>query len=766
MKEIIQYLLRRKTRTLLTMLAVTVGIFAVTTVGGITEALEQTIQTLEDDALRRITIHTEDYSPVADASLRELRRVPGVAGITENLFGEVNKREEGMVTISVNPESFIATRSDLPGLEYEPPTTGSSLWAGRLPASRTETVITWALAQSRGLALGDTLLIQEQPFTVVGIWEDAATVTGRTAYINYDAAEDLLGENRYYSSMIYVIPQPGAEVEQVAQQLEVAAPEIKADSPAEMVAQSRQQVLIFTLIVGASGLISLLIGTFTIVNTMIVSVQERRQEIGLKKALGADDAHILGEVITEAVLIAGLGGLLGMVGGAGAGTLGNAWLIQQIGSRLFLLTPRLAVGVVAFSAVMGVIAGVYPAWRAAQLDPIVALRGLGSAAVYAGRGFKRLLYLVARNARTILTIGGITIGIFALVLLGSLSEALNTSINNVTNGTQNLFMITPERADVAVGRSLARSLRALDGVQDVILTGNGELELKFSRNAEDSEEAKKTTIWAHESDHGDWGFAMPVRNRLAQGRFFAPDALDELVVGAGLAEIKGIAVGDTLWIKERPFTVVGIWRKIPFDVFGHDNAAFMSLEALSRLQNSDSVGGVAIRAASAADFARLKAQVELEYPGVDIMATDDIFGSVKQALGTLFGVMGAIFSIAVFVGSVSVANTMVIAVNEQVPQIGLKKALGAEDGDILAEVLLDAAKLGAAGGVLGVALAWIAALIINPLVKAQAEMDILHVSPRLVVAGILFSLVLGMAAGLWPARRAARLDPVIALHAE
>lgn len=109
---------------------------------------------------------------------------------------------------------------------------------------------------------------------------------------------------------------------------------------------------------------------------------------------------------------------------------------------------------------------------------------------------------------------------------------------------------------------------------------------------------------------------------------------------------------------------------------------------------------------------------------------------------------------------------MVIAVNEQVPQIGLKKAVGAENGDILAEVLLQAAQLGLVGGAIGVALAWIATLLINPLVKAQVEIDILHLSPRLVVGGLIFSLVLGMLAGLLPARRAAQLDPVVALHAE
>lgn len=765
MRDIIRYLWRRKTRTALTVLAVIVGIFAVTAVGGITEQLESTIRTTEQDALRRITVNSRDYAPVTDAGIRQLRRLPGVAGITESVYDFLKDQdEEAMIQISVNPQLFMATRSDIPGLEYEPPTFGLQLWGGRLPQSRTETVITWALAQARDLELGDQLIIRERPFTVVGIWEDAATMDSPIAVIDYGAAEDLLGATGLLRS-VYVIPLPGVDPEALARRIEEDMPELQADSPTEMLAQARQQMLLFSLIVGASGIISLLIGTFTIVNSMIVSVQERRQEIGLKKALGAEDRHILTEVVAEAVLIAGLGGLVGMLLGAGVGWLANRVLVQQLGTRLFLLTPRLALGVVAFSAVMGVIAGAYPAWRAARMDPIVALRGLGEGASYAGRGLGRLIYLIRRNARGILTIGGIAIGIFALVLLGSLSEALNTSLSNVTEGTRHLFMVTPKRADVATGRGMGRALQTLDGVQDVILTNTGEVTFNFDGSVGE-ENSKKVQVWAHESLHGDWGFAMPVRNRLGQGRFFTPGSTDELVLGAGIAELKGLEVGATVWIEERPFTVVGIWRKIPFDVFGHDNAAFMSLEALSRIQSGPEVAGVAIRAASEQDFQQLRAWVEREFSAVDLIATDDIFGSIRQALATLFAVMGGIFSIAVFVGAVSVANTMVIAVNEQIPEIGLKKAVGAEDGDILAEMLLQAAKLGAVGGIMGVALAWLATLVINPLVKAQLEMDILHLSPRLAVAGLLFSLVLGMIAGLLPARRAAQLDPVVALHAE
>jgi putative ABC transport system permease protein len=517
-------------------------------------------------------------------------------------------------------------------------------------------------------------------------------------------------------------------------------------------------------VVGASGILSLLIGTFTIVNSMVVSVQERRREIGLKKALGAEDGHILGEVVAEAILIAGLGGVLGVLGSAMAGAIANPLLMGKLGSRLFLLTPRLSLGTVAFSVVMGVIAGLFPAWRAARLDPVIALRG-GGGALYAGRGFKRLVYLIRRNARSILTVGGIAIGIFALVLLGSLTEALNSYIHDVDAATNDLLLVSPESSDVPMGRSTARVLKRLPGVVDVILTNTAELPTNFT-GAEDGEEIK-TRFWAHESETGDLGMSMPVRNEIAQGRMVAPGSTDEVVLGAGLAETHHLRVGDTIRIQRREFKVVGIWRRIAFDIGGHDMSTFITIAALERILNQSSgIGAVAVRAVSPETAQALRETIETELPGLTVQTTGEVLGEIQRIFAGLIAVMGGIFSIAVFVGGVSVINTMVIAVNERTREIGLKKALGAEDGDILAEVLLDAAKLGALGGVLGNALAWIAVLLINPLLKAHAGLDMLNLSPRLALAAAVFSLLLGMGAGFLPARRAARLDPVIALRTE
>lgn len=763
MKEVFFYLWRRKVRTLLTMLAIVVGIFAVTAVGGINGALQAEIRSVENDALQRIQIYTKDYSLIPDSTVRHVRRIEGVAGVIESIYGDLKKPEEQAVRISINPEMFIAQRADDPALTFEHPVSGTSLHAGRLPqlSSRTETAITWAMAQKRDLSIGDTLMIREHAFEVVGIWEDVPT-DAPAAIISYPAGEELL-PNPY--RQVSIVPNGDADPEAVAERVEAEFSEINAMSPAEAVKQARQQVLIFSLVVGASGIISLLIGTFTIVNTMIVSVQERRQEIGLKKALGAEDRHILREIILEAVLIAGIGGILGMSCGAIAGNLFNTWVVSKIGSRLFMLSPWLAGGVILFSIFMGVIGGLYPAWRASRVDPVIALRG-GENATYAEKGIKRLIYLIRRNGRAILTVVGIAIGIFTLVLLGSLAEAVNGYMREVSNGMRNLLIVYPDRGGVPYGETTARLLRDHPGVHDVIRGMDEEIPTAFHDHPDDGGETKEIGVVARESRTGDWGLTRPVETELAEGRMFTPDSTDEVVLGPDLVKTHQVGVGDTIYIDKQPFKIVGVWRKIPFDVAGNDTSAYISMRAMERLLGPNTLGMLSIRTTSPQTEAELREWIPLALPGMKIESATEILGQVQSVFGSLLAAMGGIFAISVFVGGVSVANTMIIAVNEKVPEIGLKKAVGADDLDVLAEVLLSAARLGATGALIGIGLATLGVLIINPLVSAQAGIEILTLSPSLLIGSLVFGVVLGMISGAFPARRAAQLDPVVALHAE
>jgi len=121
------------------------------------------------------------------------------------------------------------------------------------------------------------------------------------------------------------------------------------------------------------GRIALLVGGMSIINTMAMSIAERTREIGVRRAIGASRRRIVRELMTEAGVIGTIGGLIGVGLGALVVVLANE-LGRSAGTVLFELTPSTVLFALAFSTILGVLAGIIPAWSAARLDPVTALR--------------------------------------------------------------------------------------------------------------------------------------------------------------------------------------------------------------------------------------------------------------------------------------------------------------------------------------------------------------------------------------------------------
>lgn len=146
-------------------------------------------------------------------------------------------------------------------------------------------------------------------------------------------------------------------------------PGVRISSPEELIKQMESQMRMYTLLLGAIGSISLVVGGVGVMNVMLVSVSERRREIGIRRALGARQSDIKGQFLMESVILALLGGLLGVVLGELA-----AWLVCRFANWQFAVSfTAIALGV-GVSTAIGVFFGIYPASQAARLDPIVALR--------------------------------------------------------------------------------------------------------------------------------------------------------------------------------------------------------------------------------------------------------------------------------------------------------------------------------------------------------------------------------------------------------
>jgi putative ABC transport system permease protein len=165
----------------------------------------------------------------------------------------------------------------------------------------------------------------------------------------------------------------GTNLDQLADRINAEVSGVKAQKPSKIVAALAAGGQLFTEITTAAALLALIIGGLAVINTMIMAVSERVREIGLKKAIGATTGAVAREFLLESTFIGLAGGVIGFALGFGIATLVNAAMPASQGA-IFLVTPGLAVLCIGFAVALGATAGILPALRAANLDPVTALR--------------------------------------------------------------------------------------------------------------------------------------------------------------------------------------------------------------------------------------------------------------------------------------------------------------------------------------------------------------------------------------------------------
>ena len=146
--------------------------------------------------------------------------------------------------------------------------------------------------------------------------------------------------------------------------------ELEVVSAEQLIEQMESQLGLMTLLLAAVGSVSLIVGGIGVMNIMLISVNERRREIGVRRALGASRGDIQRQFLTEALILTLGGGIVGVAVGTGA-----AYGISQMNGWEFFVSPTSIVVGVGVSTVAGIFFGLQPAYQASRLDPIVALQG-------------------------------------------------------------------------------------------------------------------------------------------------------------------------------------------------------------------------------------------------------------------------------------------------------------------------------------------------------------------------------------------------------
>jgi putative ABC transport system permease protein len=390
----------------------------------------------------------------------------------------------------------------------------------------------------------------------------------------------------------------------------------------------------------------------------------------------------------------------------------------------------------------------------------------------------------ANKLRSFLTMLGIIIGIAAVITMVSLGEGARRRVaaQLQTLGT-NVLTVSPGqqfqgRVDRGENKLTAKGAQAIVDMATAAIKGVSP-EMSRRQQVTSGRNNGSTNII------GVWPEYFEIQNfEIVAGRMFTKSeemgrrrvAVVGFLVGDNRLQVPTISLlGQSIQIRGIPFEVIGILgEKGGSGGFSNpDESIYIPLSTAEyRVMGSDRVSSIYVKAAdeksmdaAISDIDRALRREHRLRPGEasDFSVRDqasiiDIFEQTAQTFGLL---LAGIAAVSLVVGGIGIMNIMLVSVTERTREIGVRKALGAKRRDIMFQFLIEALTLCIAGGLLGVAVGWGGAYALQ-----QSAGWATAVSMQAVFVAIGFSAGIGLFFGLWPARRAARLDPIVSLRYE
>jgi ABC-type antimicrobial peptide transport system permease subunit len=403
-----------------------------------------------------------------------------------------------------------------------------------------------------------------------------------------------------------------------------------------------------------------------------------------------------------------------------------------------------------------------------------------------------LATLRANKLRSFLTVIGVIIGVVTVMLIASIISGIDTSFTKEVEsfGTRSMY-ISKYNPGIHVGRlsreeRMRKPLTYDDAIflsklptievavpfleitnnffgQKILVSGNGKTsaQVGLQGTLPDFEKAGTQTV--------------------AEGRFFSQFENDQnqnvCVIGSKVADDFfpfGSPVESTIKIGSEEFRVVGVLQKREQFLFSggsddQNNVIYMPYNVARKLKpNSQDVEVMAVAKPGmmqeamdqVTDALRVRRQVPFGSPdNFGIETTESLISTFHSITGGIAIAMVAISSVGLMVGGIGVMNIMLVSVTERTREIGVRKAIGARRKDILWQFLIEAMTLTGFGGFVGLVIGWLGTLLVKLIMPSYVPLW----AP---VAGFVASVGIGMIFGLWPAWKAARLDPIESLRYE
>ncbi len=747
---IIKNLVRRKGRTLLTIFGISIGVAAIIGLGALAGGLESGYNAVLTGSRADLILSQPDtfdisLSSVDQAIGAELEAMSEVSAVSGMLQGFVATEGAPIFFVFGYPQgSFALDRFQI--------TAGEALYSrDALQARGTPLILGSAAANSFNKSPGDTLRLLGQVFRIVGVYETGDNFEDGGAVITLADAQNLLGKTRQVS-LFYIQLKDASLEERLQTRVERLWPELDLSGTSELADKQLLTDILRGYVWAIAGL-AIIIGGVGMMNAQLMAVMERTREIGVLRALGWRGGRILLMILGETLLVGIAGGVLGLLMGW-AFLAASSPALAFLGSSTVNIRPEMIGQAFLVVVILGIVGGLYPAWRASRLEPVDALRYEGGTT---GDKMRRLPFggmavqsLWQRTSRTLLTLSAIGLTVGAILALEAFVGGAANSLTDMMSGSD--VEIVVRQADIAdtslsaVDDRLAEKIAVLAGVENVSGMVFGAASLP---------EAPIFLLLGYApNEYAIRRFVMAEGERIYSNH--------QIMLGRGIAQALNKSVGDTLEVNGVRYRVVGIyesgvsWEELGGVISLRDAQAFVGRPRKSSL--------LAVKVSDPRQAGDVVQQINAQIPGVYAALTGEFVEQLPDMQNS-DAMLSAISFLAIAVGGVGVMNTMLMSVLERTREIGVLRSLGWRRLRILSLILREATLLGVLGGLAGFGLAFALMYLMAqaPLV-GDAVTPVWE--PVIFLRGFTVAVLLGLLGGLYPAVRATRLPPVEALRYE
>ena len=682
------------------------------------------------------------FSKVDESISAELKQIPGVVEVTGTVTNIVQMADVPY---------FLVSGEDTRGFSMA----HYRIIAGSPLSRRKQILIGKLAADTFGKDVGEAFRLEGATYRVAGIYETGTNMEDGGAVMSLSDAQRLF-DQRYQVSYFNLRVHDKTRINAIKVEIEERWPQLAASRSGE---QTRQTEMfdMYRSFGFYMGIFAVLVGSLGMMNSTLMSVFERTREIGVLRAIGWRRRRVIAMIIGESMIVALLGGVVGIVLGVGLTELTK--LSPAVSSMLEgVFTVDIFLQALGLSVGLGIISGLYPAWRASKLTPAEAMRAATtlpappSGMELVGRimSSQALRNLFRRPTRTLVTISSIGLGVgFTFALIGMAKGIESTFINTLSAGDSDLMVEEKGVADASlssISERTANKIRAHPAVKSMSRTVLGFTAAPglpfFIVFGLDPSESKLSDYNIRE------GRTLQRSGEVILGRFAANGLNKDL--------------GKKIQIAGNRFTIVGIYENGSGMEDG--GAAMLLRDAQNLFEKKSEVSflGVAVHDREHAD--NVANLLEQQFPDVMVGPTST-FTERMQDFRSMESMLNAMTGLTMLVGGIVMMNAMLMSVFERTQEIGVLRALGWRRRRVVSMILVEALALSVFSGIAGIGIGIGLNHLLGFIPNYGSILRPIYDAPIFGQITVLV-LVLGILGGIYPAWRAAGLRPIEALRYE